>query len=456
MILNIDETWYNERAEKLQKVVCSRGNKMPYKIYGGQSDHITLTLCISADGRFLPTMFTFKGKVPASQECHELGPKDAIYSQSESGHIDAELYTQYIRHIEPFLGERRPIAIFQDNLSCHNNDELIDFCLSKQIHLFNIPAKSSHLVQPLDKLFGLLKRKIEEKKHDAMLVYQRAITKAKITNIVRFAISAIDQEDVKDAFKCSGIYPLDIQAIDSSLLVGDDHSPAPVATTSENLDPIEIPSTSTTPLVMDVFDAEGNVVSQSIKEKPISQGSQTDPVQSLPCSECCAKEVAVHPAVAARIVSIDMASVLIADASTTSESIRRKATKRSSMQGRWLTNETEVERRREKEEELKKREEEKKMRIEMREQKKNERREAARIRKVEREKEKVENMRKKEAISRAKKGLIKENGACAKCRRIPNNDEKSQCIICEIQYHKKCAFPPLESVATVCGICQLK
>ena len=54
-----------------------------------------------------------------------------LFIHSPSGHIDTELYFQYIRHIEPFLCKRRPIAIFQDNLSCHENLDLVEFCLKK-------------------------------------------------------------------------------------------------------------------------------------------------------------------------------------------------------------------------------------------------------------------------------------------------------------------------------------
>ena len=137
------------------------------------------------------------------------------------------------------------------NLSCHENSELIEFCLSKQINLFNIPPKSSHIVQPLDKLFGLLKDKIEETKHDALLVYQRAINKTKIPVIVRFAISAISQDTVRSTFRDSGIYPLDITAIDHSLLVVDDQ-PGTMNQTST-----VVSSNTNIPLLMDVFDDDG-------------------------------------------------------------------------------------------------------------------------------------------------------------------------------------------------------
>ena len=90
--------------------------------------------------------------IQGSEDLHLTGPKKALYTQSQSGHIDSELYLEYIKHIEPLLNPERPVVILQDNHSCHENSALIEFCLAKQIHIFNFPPKVTHLIQPLDKL----------------------------------------------------------------------------------------------------------------------------------------------------------------------------------------------------------------------------------------------------------------------------------------------------------------
>ena len=59
-IYNIDESWFNPRDEKKQKVVVNRSSAMPYKVFQGAHPHVTLTLCIRADGEWVPPMFTFK------------------------------------------------------------------------------------------------------------------------------------------------------------------------------------------------------------------------------------------------------------------------------------------------------------------------------------------------------------------------------------------------------------
>ena len=158
-IYNIDESWFNPADEKRQKVVVDRSCKVPYKIYGGVQEHITLTMCASADGKWMPPMFTFKTSLPTSDDYHTLGPQNALFNTSESGHINTEVYRDYLMHLEPHLNPVRPVVILQDNLKCHEDYDLCMFRAEKGIHLFNFPKKVSHIIQPLDKLFGPLKQK---------------------------------------------------------------------------------------------------------------------------------------------------------------------------------------------------------------------------------------------------------------------------------------------------------
>jgi hypothetical protein len=49
--------------------------------------------------------------------------------------------------------------VTQDNLAAHMTLELVNYCRENQIHLVNFPAKTTHLLQPLDALFNNLKAK---------------------------------------------------------------------------------------------------------------------------------------------------------------------------------------------------------------------------------------------------------------------------------------------------------
>ena len=101
----------------------------------------------SASGKWLPPLFIFKGTVPTTDNSFFTSvPENALFAATDSGHIDSITYLNYIKHIEPFLGQERPVVIFQDNLGAHETFELVQFCTQSGIHLYNIPAKTSHIL----------------------------------------------------------------------------------------------------------------------------------------------------------------------------------------------------------------------------------------------------------------------------------------------------------------------
>ena len=207
--------------EKKQKVVVPKSSKMPYKVLGCAEDHITVAMCASADGQFLPPMFVFKNTVPNNVELCRSGPENAAYGCSETGHINSDLYFEYIKHLEPFLNPVRPVVIFQDNLICHENFELATFCIEHDIHLMNFPSKVSHLIQPLDKLFGPFKDQFQKKRREAQLCNQAVLSKSNVPIIAKFAMKSMKSSTIAHAFEKTGIYPIDRKAITDDLLVGD-------------------------------------------------------------------------------------------------------------------------------------------------------------------------------------------------------------------------------------------
>ena len=459
-IYNIDESWYCEKAEKLKKVVTTANCKIPYKVYGGRQSHTTLTMCISASGKWLPVMITFQGTIPKTEVVHDAGPKDALYSSSDSGHIDTELYTQYIKHIKPFLCKRRPVAIFQDNLSSHESLELVEFCVEKNIHLYNLPSKSSHLVQPLDKLFGLLKQKIEDVKHETVIVQQKNTNRSQVPLLVRFAMNRISQFTIRESFRDTGLCPLDSSAISKALLVSPQDMQESQANHAESqANHAESAANHVTSgLSLQVFDDNGNNLDpEVISDNMNCAQTQTNPIESLPCSVCIANDVRLHPAVSSGAVDLDLASVLIPDKATASTSQsgipKRDNSKRN---GRWLTHETEIQRMREKKEALIRKAELKKNKEEMRKKRKieseNRKKEQAVIRKQENQRKREE----KKAIRNASKGIINDSETCVTCKKKPEKDTIVACILCEKQYHKSCAQPRIESFVTVCGECHMK
>ena len=309
-IHNIDETWYSQQEEKRTILVVSSDQKIPYRIYEGRQDHITFAMCASAAGNWLPTMFLYKGSLPRTEDYHSEGPSNALYKATESGHIDADSYLEYIKHLDKYLCPWRPLVIFQDNHRCHEDFRLIEYCIQNKIHLYNLPPKSSHLMQPLDKLFGPLKANIEKKKQEALLVNRGHITKSKVPISVRFAIDSMKKTSVINAFLTTGIFPLNSSAIDPSLLVGNPH----VNCTEEMRVSQNVPFLYSERIInsvsLEVYDEDNQPIPQQ-GQCARSVGVQTNPVESLPCSVCINNDLSVHPAVRAGTVPLELAAAFL-------------------------------------------------------------------------------------------------------------------------------------------------
>lgn len=410
-LYNIDETWYNDKPIKSMKVVAPRNMKIAYKLYGGRQDHTTLTMCISADGKWLPTMVTFKGCTPQNTEYLDLGPENALYSSSDSGHITSELYLDYIVHLEKFLCRDRPVVIFQDNLSCHDSDGLVEFCLLKGIFLYNLPPKTSHLLQPLDKLFGSLKCKLDEKKQEALMAQQRPLSKHQIPIVLRFAINSIGPVAVRKSFVETGICPMNASAISDDLLVGDS-----VHTSPNHQSYVQWGAEGVAPqLDLTVYDDNGELV----EPEPPSSTSTTAVEPNLTCSVCYSRDAYLHPAVKAGVVSYELASVFIPEAGKCDDNTRKRRLPRSKSTGGCITLESEVERRRLDREEQDKLAEEKAAKEAKRKRKRDEqelfREEQAKAKEV----KKIAKKNRDTAEKATKIGKLLKRGMCAHCKTKP-------------------------------------
>ena len=346
-IYNIDETWDNPTQEKHQKVLVDKEMPVAYKVYGGTSEHVTLTFGASADGTFLPPMITFQS-IPASDSFHGEGPENALYSESSSGHTDSDLYLRYIKHIEPVLCPERPVLIYQDNLGAHENLELIQYCLSKGIFLYNFPRKTTHLLQPMDKLFWKLKENMRVQKGKARMVKKAFISKAKIPLITRYAMQAMSSAEIRSAFSATGIYPLDRSKISPDKLIGDREIPTNSAQYPTDTTPIDSSTIAvahpTGSVVLGVYDDNDEDISHTPTATMRCATTQTDPIKSLPCSECIENEVSLHPAVAEGYVDVTYAAAFIDAVPDSSKPAKRRKVTRDTSQGRCLTHASEVER----------------------------------------------------------------------------------------------------------------
>ena len=152
------------------------------------------------------------------------------------------------------------MVIFQDNLACHGSDMVVEFCVSKGIHLYNFPPKTSHIIQPLDKMFNNFKTTFDRKKQDAKLVYKNNMGREKIPALTRFTMQATSKESIESTFRITGLCPFNREAITSGVLVEDGLTPAsrPSGENSVPRSSLQVAETPSESLDMEVFDENNN------------------------------------------------------------------------------------------------------------------------------------------------------------------------------------------------------
>lgn len=102
-----------------------------------------------------------------------------------------------------------------DSHASHINMDVITLAKQNQIYLFTFPAHTSHLLQPLDVgVYKPLKTNWSTSLNDIMRDNPREKTNRTFHTILNPAfIKSFSSKNIQNAFKKSGIYPLNKFAI---------------------------------------------------------------------------------------------------------------------------------------------------------------------------------------------------------------------------------------------------
>ena len=86
------------------KVLVRRRAQQPYQKSMCSTEHITVLLCIRADGKHLPPLviYMYKKSVPKTNYS-EIGPEGAMHKATDSKFINTNIYLEYIQHLDKFI-----------------------------------------------------------------------------------------------------------------------------------------------------------------------------------------------------------------------------------------------------------------------------------------------------------------------------------------------------------------
>jgi hypothetical protein len=159
-VWNMDETGLT-LDHKPRKVVAATGIKHLQSCTSGNREMLTIIATANAAGKCLLPHIIAKGKTvkALANFQQEQAPVGTTWSVSDSGWTKQGIASLWFK--ENFLkniGEERPQMLILDGHDSHNFVELIELAVVNNISLVELPAHTSHWLQPCDgTVFGPLK-----------------------------------------------------------------------------------------------------------------------------------------------------------------------------------------------------------------------------------------------------------------------------------------------------------
>lgn len=214
-ILNYDETNLSDDPGR-KKCIFKRGTKYPERILNSTKAAISIMFAATASGKLMEPYVVYKSERLYDKWCIG-GPPNTRYNRTKSGWFDGVTFMNWFETVvvpwaKKLSGTK---VIIGDNLSSHLNIEVLRNCQRLGIKFIFLPPHTSHLTQPLDVgFFRSLKGTWREVLTNYKLQNPKETTLNKtafprLLSILLQKMNAKDEIIIKNAFKASGIYPLD-------------------------------------------------------------------------------------------------------------------------------------------------------------------------------------------------------------------------------------------------------
>lgn len=219
-IYNADETGFNMGGNKSKVIGPTRRDlNVPHISCGKQ--RLTVMFCGNAAGQMIPPYFVYPEPKPKGYNPLNGSLEGSQIAYTPKGWMDKTTFAQFMDHFNKYAGNERPVVLLFDSVSSHVDHEVFMKAKSQGIELYRIVPNATHLMQPLDKgVFGPLKTKW----HMTARKYTRenpgkCIGKENFAEKLKEAFLQFYKPlTVINAFKSSGIYPVDSTVVTKDML----------------------------------------------------------------------------------------------------------------------------------------------------------------------------------------------------------------------------------------------
>lgn len=214
-IFNMDETGVQTVPNILPKHVAPTGKKEVAKaVAAEQGQTVTAVCAVSPVGYFVPPFFIYARK-RENRLLIKGGPLGCDMAVTDKGYMNTPTFIKWLKHFQKYAkpSESNPILLILDNHVSHTSLEAVTVAKSNHIHLLTLPPHSSHRTQPLDRCIFRPLKAYYDAAVDSWDVSHPGETFSVYNVAESFKIAfekASTVENAVQAFKATGIYPLNV------------------------------------------------------------------------------------------------------------------------------------------------------------------------------------------------------------------------------------------------------
>lgn len=230
---NLDETGFSINPKDLARIVAEKGKKQVGKrVPSDRGKLVTVELCISADGNFLPPAFIFPRKNMRSSLLTG-GLEGSWGMANPSGWINADLFHQWFQWFVEIVKptSESPVLLLVDGHTSHTqNYNMLQFARKNHVVIICFPPHCTHRLQPLD---VAVMKPLSTYYADAINTWMRqnpgrVLTEYEICALIGAALQrSATPATIMSAFRTTGIYPYNREVFSDTFFSPEPETPEP-------------------------------------------------------------------------------------------------------------------------------------------------------------------------------------------------------------------------------------
>lgn len=241
-IFNVDESGYSTVQKKNQKILAKKGKKQVGAVSSAErGTNTTMVCCVSASGQYLPPMIIYK-RLRWALELKTGAPPGGLVEISESGYINSDLFNKWLKHFVNVIKpnpEKKVLLLLDGHTTHSKNIDALNIAKDNGIILLQLPAHTTHRLQPLDKtFFGPLQTYYAQEVQNWLRCNPgQAVTQFQVSSLLAGAYAkAATIANAINGFKNTGIWPPNKDIYPDSAYAAADNLCEEIQNASEHFD----------------------------------------------------------------------------------------------------------------------------------------------------------------------------------------------------------------------------